>query len=120
MSSKQIVRNRRMAAIRQGWHCFYCHVSILHKYTADHKIPKAAGGTDRYTNIVAACIECNRRKRKMSVEEYFASDELFDLLRKRGLICEIAAYRRRRARRTGDNQCQDPSTKPEKTLPASD
>jgi 5-methylcytosine-specific restriction endonuclease McrA len=31
--------------------------------TADHIVPKAAGGTDQWTNLVAACRHCNSAKR---------------------------------------------------------
>jgi hypothetical protein len=31
--------------------------------TADHVVPKAKGGTDAMTNLVAACVQCNSGKR---------------------------------------------------------
>lgn len=41
--------------------CAYCGATGK-KLTADHLIPKSAGGKDELANIVPACEECNRIK----------------------------------------------------------
>lgn len=90
MPSRQITNNRNKAAERQGWHCYYCTAPMtVETCTADHLIPVCKGGTDRKDNIVAACVKCNSRKREMTAEEYFASDSLLKLMRKRGRVSII-------------------------------
>ena len=90
MPSRQITNNRNKAAERQGWHCYYCTTPMVTAVcTADHLIPVCRGGTDRKENIVAACTKCNNRKREMTAEEYFASDALFNLMRKRGRVVRL-------------------------------
>lgn len=39
--------------------CQYCREPATH---VDHIIPRSQGGTDDYTNLVAACADCNIRK----------------------------------------------------------
>jgi len=70
---------RRLKLFRQqGGLCFYCGkpMFFLHKTnkfkltrenkkrlaTIDHIIPKSAGGTDCWNNIVCACRTCNHDK----------------------------------------------------------
>jgi 5-methylcytosine-specific restriction endonuclease McrA len=50
--SKAVVR-------RDGYVCAYCGRRAT---TADHVVPKARGGTDDMSNLVAACRSCNGRK----------------------------------------------------------
>ena len=53
---------------RQGHRCKYCTSKLAqNEITADHVVPKSNGGTDE-NNIVAACEECNKGKRSMSVK----------------------------------------------------
>ena len=51
--------------------CKYC-LSILHykKATADHVIPKSAGGLTKKDNIVASCHRCNLVKGSMSSDKF--------------------------------------------------
>lgn len=51
--------NRRAIFARDGHVCAYCG---KHANTIDHVIPKAHGGQHTWTNIVAACGDCNARK----------------------------------------------------------
>lgn len=44
---------------RDGYICTYCGQDAT---TADHIIPKDAGGEDTPDNLVAACIKCNGQK----------------------------------------------------------
>ncbi len=63
--SKQSSRGPKWEALRKaclerdGHICAYCGRPAT---TADHVIPKAAGGLDVLDNLVAACHECNSRK----------------------------------------------------------
>lgn len=44
---------------RDAYTCAYCGREAN---TADHIIPKNAGGKDELGNLVAACLKCNGRK----------------------------------------------------------
>jgi 5-methylcytosine-specific restriction endonuclease McrA len=44
---------------RDAWICAYCGGVAT---TADHVIPKDAGGKDELSNLVSACLRCNGRK----------------------------------------------------------
>ena len=77
---------KRKAAQRQNWCCYYCDMPmwdddldqfvIRHrltkrsaqtlKCTAEHLTAQCEGGKDRATNIVAACLICNRRRHQTS------------------------------------------------------
>ncbi len=52
----------------QGGHCFYCHEAV--PLTIDHKIPLSRGGANSRENVVAACLPCNSRKNKKTVQEW--------------------------------------------------
>ncbi|MBU4263236.1 MAG: HNH endonuclease [Proteobacteria bacterium] len=57
--------------------CYYCGRKFpLKELTMDHLIPLARGGTSSKGNIVAACKECNTRKKTLlplEWEEYMTS-----------------------------------------------
>ena len=67
--SKQSSRGSEWAATRlrvlnrDGWICVYCGKHLEgDDATADHVIPKDAGGTDDDSNLVASCRADNGRK----------------------------------------------------------
>lgn len=48
---------------RDEYHCQYCGVQFASEdLTYDHVVPATQGGSRTWDNIVAACVECNRRK----------------------------------------------------------
>ena len=48
---------------RDGWTCLYCGKALEGSdATADHIVPRDAGGEDADWNLVAACRACNGRK----------------------------------------------------------
>lgn len=50
---------------RAGFVCEYCHASEQWQYvrfTVDHAVPLAQGGTNNADNLALACFHCNRRK----------------------------------------------------------
>lgn len=51
---------RRAVFARDGWACQYC--GSRQTLTVDHVIPRSKGGSSDWTNIVASCAPCNRRK----------------------------------------------------------
>lgn len=51
--------------------CYYCHKQLpILDLTIDHKIPLFRGGENSIENVVAACLDCNLRKKTKTVEEY--------------------------------------------------
>jgi 5-methylcytosine-specific restriction endonuclease McrA len=60
--------SRRSLLSRDNYTCQYCG-STEHPLTIDHVIPRSRGGKTEWTNVVAACVSCNRRKgNKMPAE----------------------------------------------------
>ena len=82
MSKSAVFHSRLIAAKKQDHHCYYCGAPIwldgLHifaskyslslgqakllKCTAEHIIPRSQGGRNNVSNIVAACLYCNRTR----------------------------------------------------------
>jgi hypothetical protein len=54
---------------RDGRHCTYCGNADV-PLTRDHVIPRARGGSNRPSNLVLACKDCNTRKDATPVEEF--------------------------------------------------
>jgi 5-methylcytosine-specific restriction endonuclease McrA len=46
----------------QKGRCYYCHAKVGDIYEVDHVIPLSRGGSNDISNLVIACILCNRRK----------------------------------------------------------
>lgn len=69
----QRVKNWRETAFRrQGGLCYWCDEPMLliaaqdhpRFCTAEHLVRKADGGKNSYTNVVAACFECNNGRHR--------------------------------------------------------
>jgi hypothetical protein len=54
---------------RDGRHCSYCGAVDV-PLNLDHFIPRARGGSNRPSNLVPACIECNEPKSTKPPEEF--------------------------------------------------
>lgn len=55
--------NRRNIFIRDHFTCQYCGSKLTYKkLQKEHIVPKSKGGQDTWTNLVAACGPCNRKK----------------------------------------------------------
>jgi 5-methylcytosine-specific restriction enzyme A len=60
--------------------CHYCGKNVgPHGLTMDHIIPLSRGGTSERFNIVAACKDCNNRKKYLLPAEW---DEYLDSIKK--------------------------------------
>ena len=93
MSSKRTARLRKAAARKQAHRCYYCGVLMADnvipniwqelnlplehanwlRCTAEHLVPKSAGGNLCESNIVAACMYCNNKRsqhRGLSHQQY--------------------------------------------------
>lgn len=69
----QLQRSRQLAFTRQDGACYYCGLRIWLKgqngplalrCTAEHLKPQSAGGGDEPSNVVAACLHCNRTRHR--------------------------------------------------------
>lgn len=55
---------------RDRYRCAYCGECLpMSHLTFDHVVPRSRGGRTVWTNIVAACMECNLRKGNKSVRD---------------------------------------------------
>jgi 5-methylcytosine-specific restriction endonuclease McrA len=53
---------------RDGYRCVYC--PSVTGLTLDHVVPRAKGGADHPSNLVACCKDCNEYKAGMSPQEW--------------------------------------------------
>jgi 5-methylcytosine-specific restriction endonuclease McrA len=72
------LRNRRKAVkfsreniyLRDKGKCQFCGIGVSRAaFTYDHLLPRARGGKTEWTNIVAACLDCNQRKGNRTPQE---------------------------------------------------
>lgn len=55
---------RRSILLRDGFRCQYCGNQLgSSELTFDHVVPRAMGGRTEWTNILTACVGCNKLKR---------------------------------------------------------
>jgi 5-methylcytosine-specific restriction endonuclease McrA len=71
---KSISRRRRKIFDESGGKCHYCATPLTldGKWHVEHKFPRALGGGDEPTNLVASCTPCNHEKRDTTDVEYKA------------------------------------------------
>lgn len=71
--ASQLQRSRNTAFSRQDGKCYYCGLRMwlsdptgpaALRCTAEHMKPRSEGGRDCASNIVAACVHCNRTRHK--------------------------------------------------------
>lgn len=54
---------RRKQFLRQGGTCYYCDQLLIGvRQNIEHIVPKISGGSNRRSNLVIACWECNLSK----------------------------------------------------------
>lgn len=60
---RRVKFNRRNVYLRDRGRCQYCGARVpSDEFSFEHVIPRAQGGKTSWTNIVVACVPCNRRK----------------------------------------------------------
>lgn len=64
----QITLSKREILRRDDYTCQYCGRKT-HLLTIDHIVPRHAGGSHSWHNLVAACAPCNRRKGGKTIEQ---------------------------------------------------
>ena len=57
---------------RDGRRCAYSGTARAERYELDHIVPRSRGGTNRVSNLVVSCHDCNVAKGNMSVEDFLA------------------------------------------------
>lgn len=68
LNHQQVIFSRKNVFIRDNFTCQYCNNQYVHsQLTYDHVIPKSKWGWNNgsptvWTNIVTACVDCNRKK----------------------------------------------------------
>ncbi len=55
---------------RDGRKCAYCGDTKAERYETDHIVPRSRGGTNRVSNLVVSCQDCNIEKGNQPVEEF--------------------------------------------------
>lgn len=75
-------RRRRKLWMRFGGMCYYCGVPIARVrvpdditgrwFTVDHRVPRALGGSNHDSNLVASCNRCNQMKGSHPVDRFEA------------------------------------------------
>src|SRR5271166_2944891 len=59
--------SRRNIYTRDGGECQYCLKALkTNDYTLDHVVPRCLGGISSWTNLVLACLRCNKKKAGMT------------------------------------------------------
>ena len=62
--------SRRNIYTRDGGECQYCGKDLQKsEYQLEHVVPRSRGGKSTWTNIVCACLRCNKRKNNMTPAE---------------------------------------------------
>jgi 5-methylcytosine-specific restriction endonuclease McrA len=61
---KRVALTKKNVLLRDDYACAYCGKrGDRSTMTVDHVVPRRQGGRSEWTNLVAACVECNGRKR---------------------------------------------------------
>ena len=62
--------DNRLLFRRDEHRCMYCGFEFRdEELTRDHIVPRVHGGTNRWNNVVAACVRCNHRKGGKTLEQ---------------------------------------------------
>jgi hypothetical protein len=60
-----------------GYECAYC--GSQDNLTIDHIVPKAKGGPEFTKNLLCACHDCNQDKAYSPMEDWYLSQEFFNV-----------------------------------------
>jgi predicted restriction endonuclease len=76
VTSSEAKRKWRQS-IKEHWdyECAYC--GETENLTLDHITPRSKGGTDRVTNVLCACKECNISKGHQMWSDWYLNQEFF-------------------------------------------
>jgi 5-methylcytosine-specific restriction endonuclease McrA len=70
-------RRKWRQSIKEEWdyQCAYC--GSEENLTLDHITPRSKGGSDRVTNVLCACKECNNSKGHQMWSDWFLTQDFF-------------------------------------------
>lgn len=68
---------RRDIKEKWNWECVYC--GDKNNLTIDHVVPRCKGGPDFTKNVVCCCNKCNQSKGHEPWEEWYFSQEFFNI-----------------------------------------
>jgi predicted restriction endonuclease len=70
-------RRKWRQSIKEEWdyQCAYC--GSEENLTLDHITPRSKGGSDRVTNVLCACKECNKSKGHQMWSDWYLNQEFF-------------------------------------------
>jgi hypothetical protein len=76
---RSIPRRRRQIFEESQGQCHYCGTALdlEGSWHIEHKMPKALGGGNERTNLVAACVSCNQQKKDRTDIEFIESRSSF-------------------------------------------
>jgi hypothetical protein len=94
---------RRLAILeRDGRRCFYCTIDLSEDtFVLDHVLAIVAGGTNRKSNLITACSECNRRKSEHGPIEFLLMNYRNQLLNQREFLSKREEIEARLAEAAG-------------------
>ena len=65
--------------IKEEWGYEFAYCGSQDKLTIDHIVPKAKGGPDFTKNLLCACHDCNQDKAYSPMEDWYLSQEFFNV-----------------------------------------
>lgn len=85
-TSSSDARKKWRQSIKEYWNhqCAYC--GDTHNLTLDHITPKIKGGTDRITNLLCACLRCNKSKGHQHWSDWYLNQDFFTTKRLSDII----------------------------------
>ena len=74
-------------SIKEKWNnqCAYCGTKT-EELSIDHIVPQSHGGNDHITNVLCACVKCNRSKGHEQWEQWFSRQKFFTEERRSAII----------------------------------
>lgn len=86
MSSSWIRREKRIAIyLRDNYRCIYCNKDLKNadnqNITLDHIKPRSQGGSNRHTNLITCCKQCNSTRSNKPIRQ-FTTKEIVRKIRK--------------------------------------
>ncbi len=76
ITSSEAKRKWRQS-IKEHWNCECAYCGETENLTLDHITPRSRGGSDRVTNVLCACKECNISKGHQMWSDWYLNQEFF-------------------------------------------
>lgn len=66
---QQVALTKKNVLLRDDYTCQYCGIRADGPMTVDHVVPRCAGGSSAWENLVCACLDCNNRKNNRTPQD---------------------------------------------------